>query len=198
MAIETTTKGLKLVNRGTVENDLEADTVYDFAGYHNDNMKVVNQGLEEISSLETEIEDIQDSGIANNILYGGTFASQVVTIEVIDAEAVEGSTTNTGRFLIKRNLSTDSPLNVDLEYMGTATTNSYNTDPSSAKTGSNGSSGTVTIGSNLDTVTVTVTVPNNDNKEGDKRAVIRVKAVQDGRYVVGGPSIGTIVIKDND
>ena len=193
MAIETTTKGLKLVNRGTVENDLEADTVYDFAGYHNDNMKVVNQGLEEISTLETEIEDIQDSGIANNILYGGTFASQVVTIEVTDAEAVEGSTTNTGRFIIKRNLITSSPLIVDLEHIGT--TISYTTDPSSAKVGTNG---TVTIGSNLNTVTVTVTVPNNENKEGDKRAVVRVKPVQDGRYVVGGPSIGTIVIKDND
>jgi len=195
MAIETTTKGLKLVNRGTVENDLEADTVYDFAGYHNDNMKVVNQGLEEISSLETEIEDIQDSGIANNILYGGTFASQVVTIEVTDAEALEGSTTNTGRFIIKRNLTTNSPLMVDLEYIGTADTNSYNTDPFSAKTGI---TGTVTIGSNLDRVTVTVIVLNNEVKEGGKRAVIRVRAVQDGRYVVGGPSIGTIVIKDND
>lgn len=193
MTTETTTKGLKLVNRGTVENDLEADTVYDFAGYHNDNMKVVNKGLEEISTIESEIEDIRDSGIANNILYGGTFANQVITIEVTDAEAVEGSVSNTGTFIIKRNLITNSPLIVDLEHIGT--TLNYTTNPGSAKVGSEG---TVTISSNSNIQTVTVTVPNNENKEGDKRAVIRIKAVQDGRYVVGGPSIGTIIIKDND
>ena len=193
MTTETTTKGLKLVNRGTVENDLEADTVYDFAGYHNDNMKVVNQGLEGISTIESEIENIQDSGIANNILYGGTFASQVVTIEVTDAEALEGSVSNTGTFIVKRNLITDSPLTVDLEHVGT--TVNYTTNPASAKVGTGG---TITISSNLSTATVTVTVLDNEEEEGDKRAVIRVKRVEDGRYVVGGPSIGTIVIKDND
>lgn len=193
MAIETTTQGLKLVNRGTVENDLEADTVYDFAGYHNDNMKVVNKGLEDISTIESELEDIQDSGIANNILYGGTFASQVITIEVTDAEAVEGSVTNTGTFIVKRNLITNSALVVDLEHIGT--TVNYTTNPTTAKVGIGG---TVTISSNMNTATVTVIVANNEDKEGDKKAVIRIKPVVDGRYVVGGPSIGTIIIKDND
>ena len=195
MATETTTKGLKLVNRGTVENDLEADTVYDFAGYHNDNMKIVNEGLEELSSIQTEIEDIQDSGIANNILYGGTFASQVVSIEVTDGEAMEASTVNTATFLVKRVSSTttllDSPLTVDLEHVGT--TFSYETNPAGAKVGN---VGTVVIPSMQTSLIVTISVSNNTVKEGDKVAIIRVKPSE--RYVVGGPSIGRITIKDND